>query len=418
MIQIDLPINSPYEYKFSDRQAAVLDYWFRHQPYHLILEGATRSGKSHINNILWLIHVASIPPPTKNFILTGRTIGALERNVIAPLEEFTGVSLTLNNYNQFMLGRHRICCFGSDNETSYKTMTGMTGYGWYANEIVHQHRNTIMEAFNRCSGEGTRIFWDSNPDNPTHPVKIDYVDKSPIINERGQVMLRSVHFKLEDNEFLDPNYVENVKRTTPKGMWYDRRILGKWVAAEGIIYTNWEEIAAIPEEVKNHSYRMYGIDFGFSVHPAAIVDFYYNGEEIWLDELFYKTGCNNYVLGMEMEKLCDRDVPVYADKSEPKSIDELSGFGFNVYPATGGPDSVRAGIDWLSSKYIYVTARSKNIIKELQNYAWRTNKDGEQIPVPIKAYDHILDAARYASSEFIDTFRGRVADAYAGDLGL
>ncbi len=419
MIKIELPIESKLELKFSDRQAAVLDYYFRYRPNHLILEGAIRSGKTWVNNILWLLHVASIPPPTKNFILTGRTMGALQRNIVTLLEEFTGLELKLNQYNEFMLGGHRMCCFGSDNENAYRAMTGMTSYGWLANEVTNQHHNTIVEAFNRCSGEGTKIFWDTNPDNPTHPVKIDHIDHSPLKDAKGNTILRSIHFKLEDNEFLTPEYIEQVKRTTPKGMWYDRRILGKWVASEGIIYTNWEEIDAIPDEVKSHSQRFYGVDFGFSVHPAVVVDVYFNGDEIWVDELLYSTGYNNLMLASEMLKLCDYGVPIYADKSEPKSIDEIASYdGLNISAATGGPDSVRVGIDWLSSKYIYVTARSKNIIKELQNYCWQINKDGEQLPVPIKKYDHAMDATRYACSEFIDVYRGRMGSFDAGDLGL
>ncbi len=397
---------------FCDKQWDVIHFYNKYQPRHLILEGAIRSGKTYADLLLWYAHIYDMPKPAKDFIITGYTMGSVERNIIQPLAALVGRSITLDQFGRFDMGSHKINCFGTNTEVAHKPMQGMTAYGWLANEITTSHRNSRTEAFQRCSGDGSRIFWDTNPDNPAHPVKLDYVDKSGLRDESGALAIQSFHFVLDDNETLSPEYVADVKRATPKGMWYDRRILGKWVAAEGIIYTNWEEISAIPEEVKNHSYRMYGIDFGFSVHPAVVVDLYYNGEEIWVDELFYKTGCNNYVLGMEMEKLCDRDIPIYADKSEPKSIDELSGFGFNVYPSTGGPDSVRAGIDWLLGKRIYVTQRSKNIIKEFQNYAWRTDKDGEQIPVPTKVYDHCL-----AGSSIIETAQGwqRIDKMKAGE---
>lgn len=270
MVEIPVRGNSPLQ--FSDRQAEVLDYYNRENPYHLILEGAVRSGKTHINNLLWLTHVGSFPGPQKNFILTGRTMGSLERNVIQPLEEFTARTIRLDSFNRFRLGPHIVNCFGADNEKSYKTMQGMTAYGWYANEVTIQHENTIQEAFQRCSGEGTRVFWDCNPDHPYHPIKVDYVDRSGLRDSTGKISIKSFHFELTDNEFLSEQYIENVKRTTPKGMWYDRRIKGLWVAAHGIIYEGFQrDIHVIePFDIPKSWPRVRGIDFG-TVHPFVML---------------------------------------------------------------------------------------------------------------------------------------------------
>jgi len=401
-----------------DKQHEVIAFYNKHQPQHLILEGSVRSGKTYADLLLWNSHVYSFEKPSKDFIITGYTIGSIERNIIKPFSEMLGVSIKLDQFGRFDLGPHKVNCFGSDNQNSFKSMQGMTGHGWYGNEITQQHRNTLTEAFHRCSGEGFRVFWDTNPDAPNHPIKINYIDKSGLADDDGNLLIKSFNFRLEDNELLPPAYVANIKRTTPPGAWYDRRILGQWVAAEGVIFNNWKMIPEIPENVKLHSRRTYGLDFGFSVEPAVLIDVYFNGDEIWLDELLYSTGINNAVLAIEMDKLIDRDIQIYADSAEPKSIDELCAHGFNVHGATKGPDSVRVGIDWLLGKQIYVTERSKNAQTELQNYAWKMNKDGDKLPVPIDAYDHILDSLRYASNEFIDTWKGRVSEVDASELGL
>lgn len=254
------------------KQAVILSHYNKHEPHHLIMEGAVRSGKTHLNNLLWIMHVALLPPPSKSVILTGTTIGSLERNVLTPLEELTGRKITLNNFNEFRMGRHKVCCFGTNQETSYRAMQGMTSFGWYANEIVNSHPSSIIEAFNRCSGEGSRIFWDSNPDHPYHNVKINFIDKSGLRNEQGQLLIQSFHFQLEDNETLSPEYIEQVKRNTPAGMWYDRRIKGLWVAAEGIIYEAFDRNKHVcePFQIPADWQRVRGIDFG-TVHPFVML---------------------------------------------------------------------------------------------------------------------------------------------------
>lgn len=274
---VTIPVKGRPPLRFADKQARILDLYNREQPFHLILEGAVRSGKTELNNILWIQHVGSIPPPQKNFILTGHTIGSLQRNVIEPLESFMNREIVMDNFNRFRLGPHLVNCFGADKENSYKTMQGMTGYGWYANEIPLQHPNTIQEAFQRCSGEGSCVFWDCNPDHPYHPVKRDFIDKSGLRSESGRLMILSFHFELEDNEFLTAEYIETVKRTTPKGMWYDRRIKGLWVAAEGIIYEGFNRDptqapchVCAPFEIPADWQRVRAIDFG-TIHPFVML---------------------------------------------------------------------------------------------------------------------------------------------------
>ncbi len=203
----------------------------------------------------------------KHFIITGHTIASIRRNVLEPLAEMFGVNTKLSGQeNSFNLWGNSVHCFGTDKADSYKVMTGMTAHGWYGNEVTLTHPNSLQEAFNRCSGENANIFWDTNPDFPEHPIKTDYIDKSGEKLSSDRIRIRSHHFALDDNPFLTLDYTENLKKSTPKGMWYDRKILGLWVAAEGLVYENFDRDTHVvkPFKIPDHWRRFRAIDFGFS----------------------------------------------------------------------------------------------------------------------------------------------------------
>lgn len=159
------------------KQREILHHSNKYNPLITILEGAVRSGKTWIDNLLWMQHVWSLRDNGYDFIITGHTIGSIERNVLKPLYDMFGVDTKLNKHNQFKMLGSTMNCFGADKMDAYKVMTGMTSHGWLGNEITLQHENTIQEAFNRCSGDGYRILWDTNPDYPEHPVKLQYINK-------------------------------------------------------------------------------------------------------------------------------------------------------------------------------------------------------------------------------------------------
>ena len=259
-----------------DKQWEVIHFFNEYQPTHLILEGSVRSGKTFADLLLWNSHVQGIPAPGKDFIVTGYTIGAIERNIIQPLGGVLGSNITLDQFGRFDMGPHKINCFGTDKEKSFKPMQGMTSFGWLANEVSTHHVNSIVEAFQRCSGPGFRIFWETNPDHPYHRVKTDYIDKSGLTNDDGHLIIKAFHFELDDNETLTKEYVDFIKRTTPAGMWYDRRIKGLWVAAEGIVYEGFDRNTHIydPADPKYHIpkdwQRVRGIDFG-TIHPFVML---------------------------------------------------------------------------------------------------------------------------------------------------
>lgn len=171
--------------------------------------------------------------------------------------------------------------------------------------------------------------------------------------------------------------------------------LGKWALAKGIIF-DWTVEKDWPLAIK-YDEIFYGLDFGFSIDPAALVRVCRRGNEFWLQELLYEKNLTNQVLASRMtEAGIGRYDYVYADSAEPKSIEELCRSGFTVKPCAKGPDSVRAGIDFLKNKLIRIVPGSLNLIDEARTYKYKEDKAGNVLPVPEGFKDHLMSAIRYA----------------------
>jgi phage terminase large subunit len=144
------------------------------------------------------------------------------------------------------------------------------------------------------------------------------------------------------------------------------------------------------------------LDFGFSADPCALVAMYAYENTIHFDEVIYRTGLTNSDLSTLMKSSgIGQHSRIVADSAEPKSIEDLYRAGWNIHPAKKGPDSIRFGIDAMLSKTIAVTPRSSNLLKEFYSYSWKQDKNGKYLPEPIDAYNHGIDAARYATLDFI-----------------
>ncbi len=177
--------------------------------------------------------------------------------------------------------------------------------------------------------------------------------------------------------------------------WYRVYGLGFVGRLEGVVFSNYDVIDDIPKEA---IYVGQGLDFGYTNDPSAITDIYSwinkKGEEYRiLDEVLYSTG----MLNAEMVPYLRS--PVIADSAEPKSIDELWTYGIDIRGATKGADSILFGIQTMQKQNYLVTKRSFNILKELRNYTWDLDKDGNSINKPIDKWNHAIDGIRYHEME-------------------
>lgn len=198
-----------------------------------------------------------------------------------------------------------------------------------------------------------------------------------------------------DNEALDPNIVRSIEAKKHNKNWWQVYGLGQLGEVEGRIYTGWKIIDEIPHEARKIAR---GLDFGYTNDPTAIIDIYeYNGGLIF-DEQIYRNGLQNKAIADILGGLNKPETVVYADSSEPKSIDEIRSYDVPILPATKGPGSVNQGIQYLQSIPVSVTKRSVNLIKEYRNYLWLTDREGKHINTPQDFNNHALDACRYGVS--------------------
>jgi len=190
---------------------------------------------------------------------------------------------------------------------------------------------------------------------------------------------------------------ENYKNGTADKNKWDIYGLGLRSKIEGVIYTNWQVIDEIPEYIRKSRHR-FGLDWGYSNDPTAIVDVFWNGKELWVDELCYKTEMLYGDIIKHIKKIISLEgVKGYGDSSDPRGIDEVHRGGVNIHEAAKPPGSVVAGITILKEFKIYVTSRSTNLIKELKNYKWMVDKNGKTLNEPIDDFNHALDALRYVA---------------------
>jgi phage terminase large subunit len=140
------------------------------------------------------------------------------------------------------------------------------------------------------------------------------------------------------------------------------------------------------------------MDFGFTNDPTTLVEIWKDNDNLYFNELIYERNLTNQDIANKMKEYnVDKYIDIIADSAEPKSIEEIRRMGYNIKPATKGPDSILNGIDILKRHKLHVTKQSTNIIKELNGYKWVTDKDGNKLNKPIDMFNHALDAARYVA---------------------
>lgn len=196
----------------------------------------------------------------------------------------------------------------------------------------------------------------------------------------------------KDNPFLDAITVQEIERLrdADENFW---RVygLGERGTSQATIFTHWKET-----DQTRGKLLAYGLDFGYTNDPTAIVAVYQDGDTFIVDEICYASRMSNRDIANHLQRNVEGKALIVADSAEPKSIDEIHGYGLNVHPARKGADSVRAGIQFLHAHPLLVTSRSTNLIKELRNYKWKEDKNGKQLNEPVDTFNHAIDALRYA----------------------
>ena len=241
----------------------------------------------------------------------------------------------------------------------------------------------------------TRLSAANNEDNNPNRMylTLNPVDVNSWINKKLIHMpdVEVIHSTYRDNPFLSESYIKNLLELKELDETaYKTFVKGEWAALPNLIYPVFDTYDEIPADVENTF--IYGLDFGFN-NPTALVKVYYNDTDVWLEEKLYERELTNSMLVEKLREIA-ADGTIIADSAEPDRIEEISCAGLDVHPANKG--KISAGISKVKSFHIHINRNSPNLLKEIQSYSWRKDKNGVIIDEPVKFNDHALDAMRYA----------------------
>ncbi|EGQ3325522.1 TPA: PBSX family phage terminase large subunit [Staphylococcus pseudintermedius] len=397
-------------HQFTDKQFQIYKEIMKKDWFLCILYGAKRTGKTIFNNYMFLEEVLNVRErATKlgirnpQYILAGYTLGTIQKNVLEELTNMYGLEFTFDKYNRFKLFGVTIVQTPHGNVKGLAAIRGMTAFGAYINEASLAHPSVFDEIKSRCSGEGARILSDTNPDNPEHWLLKDYIQ-----NEDESII--SYHFELDDNTFLSERYRKNIKATTPSGMMYDRNILGLWVSGDGLVYQDFDKKihTMTQDELKQIPMKQYfaGVDWGYEHHGVIVVfgmgydDRFYLIEEHAKQHVFIE----DWVRIAHDIKARYGDIPFYCDSARSEHVAKFDEEGINAIFAD---KRIMRGVELVAHYYKNNRIRivydaCPRFASEIYNYAWDTKKD-----LPIKEYDDVMDAMRYALLTFVETFEQR-----------
>ena len=262
--------NKAFQFKpFSPKQLKLLNFWREGSPYKdcdiVIADGSIRAGKTVAMICSFLQWSQETFPDGESFILAGKTMGALKRNVVKPMLQILTAWKWNYNYNRsenfIEIGNSTYFMFGANTEAAQDALQGLTAAGAYADEAALFPQSFIDQMIGRCSVDGAKIFLNCNPEGPHHYIKEEFIDKAAEKN------IYHLHFTMDDNITLSPRVKERYRRMFT-GVFFKRFILGLWVAADGLIY---QQFADNPDDyiidddwLKEHPimYGTIGVDFG------------------------------------------------------------------------------------------------------------------------------------------------------------
>jgi len=367
----------------------------------LVVYGGANAGKTYsiADKLLWQ-SVWQNDRPLKAMVIR-KTFPALRVSALEILEKRASLfkmPFNLNKSDWIARCYNMTFVFQSlNNKEDFEKLKSQTDIDFIWINEVHQLRepdyDECLRRMRGGKGRFEQIIVDFNPIGKTSWVFQRFFEKN--INNA-----KKLRYTILDNH---PGYMaleksqrelERLKATKKYNEnYYKIYFLGEWGELEGLIFPNWDIVDAPPD---NPDEVFYGGDFGYSVDPAALVRIYRKANEFWVEQIIYETELTNIQLGNKMRAkgINDTDV-IYWDCAEPKSIQELYDMGFNVKPCEKGPDSVRAGIDFLKEQRIHIIDGSEKIITEQKSYVWKEDKDGNTLNVPLEMDNHAMDAIRY-----------------------
>lgn len=395
---------------FSKKQLKALTFWHDESPFRdcdaLICDGAVRSGKSlcmFLSFIFWAFYRFE----GASFAVCGKTVTSLRRNLISPhlstLRSLGFECREVLSRSQLIISmgkrQNTFYLFGGRDEGSAALIQGMTLSGVLFDEVVLMPRSFVEQALARCSVEGSKFFFNCNPEAPTHWFYREWIKNA------GAKNALYLHFAMAENPSLSPAMLRRYA-SLYSGTFYERFVLGKWVAAEGLIYPFFKssDMCAPPDCCEEY---YISCDYG-TVNPSSfglwgrcdgvwyrLREYYYSSKregEQKTDEEYYR----------ELEKLAD-GFPINAvicDPSAASFITCIRRHGrFRVVAAKNDVlDGIRRVSDALRLEKIKICRGCADTEREFSLYRWDESAAKD---APRKENDHAMDDIRYFVSTVV-----------------
>lgn len=393
---------------FSKKQKKILTWWMPNSPVHtkdgIIADGAIRSGKTvsmSLSYVLWAMESFD----GQNFGMCGKTIGSFRRNVLFWLK----LMLVSRGYrvtdqradNLLVVQRGEVVnyfyIFGGKDERSQDLIQGITLAGCFFDEVALMPQSFVNQATGRCSVDGSKYWFNCNPDGPFHWFKVEWIDKKVDKN------ILYLHFTMDDNLSLSERVKERYRKMY-SGIFFKRYILGLWVVAEGVIYSMFDtgkHLKEIVDDLKGEYYV--SIDYGtqnatvfllwLKTKEASycIKEYYYSGRDkgVQKTDSEFADDLEEFTQGYKIRR-------IVVDPSAASFIAELKKRKFNIKKAKNDVlDGIRFTASLLSECKIFFSEKCTNTIKEFNSYVWDEKAANRGEDKPIKDNDHAMDAVRY-----------------------
>lgn len=407
-------INQVFQFRpFSKKQRKVLNWWCDTSPVKdydgIIADGAIRSGKTvsmSLSFVMWAMSSFN----GQNFAMCGKTIGSFRRNVLFWLKlmlRSRGYQVTDHRADNLVIvtrgdTENYFYIFGGKDERSQDLIQGITLAGVFFDEVALMPESFVNQATGRCSVDGSKFWFNCNPDGPYHWFKLNWIDKCKDKN------LLYLHFTMDDNLSLSEKVKERY-RSMYTGVFYKRYIQGLWSMAEGIIYDMFDpdkHVKKISDFIGNllNAGRYVSIDYGTQNATAMLLwnkgtdkiwyctrEYYYSGRDEGKQKTDseYADDLKEWMNGVNIRA-------IIVDPSAASFIAELRKRGYKVLKANNDvEDGIRLVGTMLNQGKIAFSDSCVNTIKEFGSYIWdeKASEHGEDRPV--KEHDHAMDAVRY-----------------------
>ena len=344
------------------------------------LQGGTRSSKTY--SLCQLFIVKALRETGKVFTICRKTLPALKgtayRDVLELLKELGLYSEEYHNKSELSYSLNGNLIEFISVDQPQKIRGRKRNYLWLneANEFTYEdYQQLILRTTDK-------VYLDYNPSDPYSWIY------EKVITRDDCTFFKSTY---KANPFLDKDTIAEIERLKDLDPDYWQVYgLGEIGSVQTMIFRNFNLV----DEVQGRLVG-YGLDFGYTNSPSALVAVYISDDNLYIKEMLYEKRLTNTDLANKLKEFkIDRQSEIVADSAEPKSIEEVYRSGFNIKPAKKGA-GIHLGIDIMRRYKLHITKDSLNAIKEFRSYKWATDKNGDVLNVPVKVNDHLIDATRY-----------------------